>query len=275
VGAGLVGDHVGGEAAPRQLAEDVGGVAEQPHRDRPAGAPGRREHRQRLVERGGAPIQVAGGDPLLDPARVALHRDHREAGHGGGQRLGAPHAAQAAGEDPAPAGLAAEVLLGHGAEGLPGPLHDPLAADVDPGAGRHLAVHHQPLSIELVEVLPAGPARHQVGVGQQHPRRVGVGAEDAHRLAALDEQRLLVAEPPQRGQDGVEGRPVARRPADAAVDHQRLGVLGHLGVEVVLQHPVGRLGEPAAAAERRSARRTDDTAGIVAAVHPVAARGGR
>ncbi len=77
-------------------------------------------------------------------------------------------------------------------EGLVGALHDALAADVDPGAGGHLAVHHQALAIELVEVLPGRPVRHQVRVGDQHARRVGVGAEDADRLARLHQQRLVV-----------------------------------------------------------------------------------
>ena len=53
-----------------------------------------------------------------------------------------------------PASLAAVVLAPGLDEGLVGALHDALAADVDPRAGRHLAVHHQALAVELVEVLP-------------------------------------------------------------------------------------------------------------------------
>ncbi len=71
-----------------------------------------------------------------------------------------------------PGEVAAIVLAAHLDEGLVGALHDALRADVDPGAGRHLAVHHQPLAIELVEVLPGRPVRHEVGVGDQHARRV-------------------------------------------------------------------------------------------------------
>ena len=96
----------------------------------------------------------------------------------------------------------------------------PCDADVDPGAGGHLAVHHQALAIELVEMVPGRPVRHEVGIGDQHARRVGVGAEDADRLARLDEQRLVVLEPAQRRDDAVEALPVARRPADAAVDDE-------------------------------------------------------
>ena len=104
----------------------------------------------------------------------------------------------------------------------------PWAADVDPRAGGHLAVHHQALAIELVEMLPGRPARHQVGVGDQHARRVRVGAEHADRLARLDQQGLVVLQParasrrsgrssPSRGRRGRSRRrrpapPAARRP---------------------------------------------------------------
>ena len=154
-----------------------------------------------------------------------------------------------------PGQVAAEVLAAGLDEGLVGALHDALAADVDPRAGRHLAVHHQALAVELVEVLPRGPLGHQVGVGQQHARRVGVGAEHAHRLARLDQQRLVGLQRAQRRQDRVEAVPVARRLADAAVDDQRVRVLGHLGVEVVLDHAVRRLDQPVAARDLGAARR--------------------
>ena len=105
-------------------------------------------------------------------------------------------------------------------EGLVGALHDALAADVDPGAGRHLAVHHQALAVELVEVLPGGPVRHEVGVGDQHARRVGVGAEHADRLAGLHQQRLVALERRRVVDDAVEALPVARGAADAAIDDE-------------------------------------------------------
>ena len=179
----------------------------------------------------------------------------------GRQRLRAAHAAQAGGEDPAAGHAAAEVLAAGLGEGLVGALHDALGADVDPRAGRHLAVHEQALAVELVEVLPGGPLRHQVRVGQQHARRVGMGLEHADRLARLDQQRLVVVQFLQALEDAVEAGPVARGAADAAVDHQLLGALGHLGVEVVLQHAVGRLGQPGLAGERAAARRAHDAAG--------------
>ena len=120
----------------------------------------------------------------------------------------------------------------------------PLRADVDPRAGRHLAVHHQALLIELVEMVPGAPVRHEVGVGDQHARRILVGAEDADGLARLHQQRLVVLERAQARDDPVIGFPVARGAADAAIDDEFLGALGDVRVEIVHQHAERRLGEP-------------------------------
>ena len=130
-------------------------------------------------------------------------------------------------------------------EGLVGALDDALAADVDPRSGGHLAVHHQALALELVEVIPIGPMGHQVGVGDQHPRRVGVGPEDSDRLARLDQQGLVAIEGTQSLDDLVEAVPIARRLADAAVDHQFFGILGNLAVQVVHDHAERGFGKPA------------------------------
>ena len=63
------------------------------------------------------------------------------------------------------------------------------------------------------------------------------------------------AEAPQLADDGVERRPRARRPARPAVDDQVVGPLGDLGVEVVHEHPQGRLLLPAAAGQPMPAAR--------------------
>ena len=190
-------------------------------------------------------VEIAGAQAELDAARPAFDGEARGAGHGRGHRLRAAHAAQARGQDPAAGEAAAVVLAAHLDEGLVGALHDALAADVDPRARRHLAEHHQALAVELVEMLPGRPVRHQVGVGDQHARRVGMGAEDADRLARLHQQRLVGLEAAQRGDDAVEALPVARGAADAAIDHQLARLLGDVGIEVVHQHAQRRLGEPA------------------------------
>ena len=143
-------------------------------------------------------------------------------------------------------------------EGLVGALHDALRADIDPRARGHLPVHHEPLAIERVENVPGRPVRHEIGIGDQHPGRVGMGAEHADRLAGLDEQRLIPLEAAQARDDAVERLPVARRAPDAAIDDQFARPLGDVGIEIVHQHAHRRFGEPAFGAERGSVGRADD-----------------
>ena len=178
---------------------------------------------QRLVDAGRATVEVARFEPLLDAAFLNLDGDAVRTGHDRRERLRAAHPAEAGGQDPAALEIAAIMLAAHLGEGLVGALDDALRADVDPAAGGHLAVHHQPLAIELVEHLPIGPFGHEVGVGDEHPRRVLVGAEHADRLARLDEQGLVLLEPLERLDDLVvsiascarRGRCRRRRPGSA------------------------------------------------------------
>ena len=83
--------------------------------------------------------------------------------------------------------------LAGGRKGLVRPLEDALGADVDPASGGHLPEHRQPLGLEPPELVPRRPARDEQRVRDQDARRALVRAEDADRLAALDEQRLVVA----------------------------------------------------------------------------------
>ena len=85
-------------------------------------------------------------------------------------------------------------------------------------------------------MVPIRPMRHEVGIGDQHARRIRMRAEHADGLARLHEQRLVAFEPSQRGDDTVEALPVARGTADAAVDDELARPFGDLGVEIVHQH---------------------------------------
>jgi hypothetical protein len=96
--------------------------------------------------------------------------------HGGGEGLGAAHAAEAAGDDERPRSVAAEVLARAGGEGLVGALHDALRADVDPRAGGHLAVHGEAERLEALVLGERGPLGDEQAVGEQHARGVLVGA---------------------------------------------------------------------------------------------------
>ena len=157
------------------------------------------------------------------------------------------------------------MLAAHFGEGFVRALDDALGADVDPAARGHLAVHHQPGAIELVEHLPIRPFGDEVGVGEEHARRVVMGAEHADRLARLDQQGFVVAEPLERFDDLVVSRPVARGAADPAIDDQALRVLGDFIVEIVHQHPNRGLGRPAFGDDLAPAAGADGSA-IVAAV---------
>ena len=265
VGGGLVGDDVRADAAADELGEDVGGVAEEADGLRLAGLRPGLDQGEGLVEGIGAFVEVSGADAEIDGVGVALDGEAGGAGEDRGEGLGAAHAAEAGGQDPLAGEVAAVVLAAGLGEGLEGALHDALGADVDPGAGGHLAVHHQALAIELAEVRPGGPVRHQVGVGDQHARRVGVGAEDADGLAGLDEEGLVGLERLQGGDDAVEVVPGAGGAADAAVDDELVRVLGDVRVEVVHQHPHRRLGQPGLGGDLGACRRVD-VAGVLARI---------
>src|SRR2546428_13165097 len=106
-------------------------------------------------------------------------------------------------------------------------------------------------------MFPGRPAGDQQAVGDQYARGVLVGGEDAHRFPGLYQQRLVVLQPSQRRDDGVEGRPVAGGLARAAVDDQVFWALGDLRVKVVAKHAQSGLLLPAAGAELGAARGAD------------------
>jgi hypothetical protein len=89
MGRGLVGDDVGARAARLhpcdQFGEDIGGIAQKAHGFRlalrgPVGDQG-----QRLVQRMGLGIDVAGADAEIDPRLVTFHRKAAGPRHHGGQ----------------------------------------------------------------------------------------------------------------------------------------------------------------------------------------------
>jgi hypothetical protein len=101
----------------------------------------------------------------------------------------------------------------------------------------------RPLARQVVKVFLRGPMRHQVRVGDQHARRIGVAFEDCHRLARLHQQ-VSSSSSSRSAQDGVKRFPTARCLPPPAVDDQVLRPFGHLRVEVVLDHAVHGFGQP-------------------------------
>ena len=259
---GLVGDGVGLHAAPHQLGQHLGRIAEHANGERFPLAARALDHRQPFVQAFCLGIEISGLEPHLDARGLAFDRQQRGARHGRGERLRAAHAAEPRGENPFAGKVAAVVAPADFGEGLVGALHDALRADVDPRARGHLAVHHQALAIELVEMVERRPMRHEVRVRDQHARRVRVRAKHADRFAGLHAQRLIGFERRERRDDAIKALPIARGAADAAVDHELVRLLGHLGIEIVHQHPQRRLGQPALGGKFWATRRPDD-AGIV------------
>ncbi len=260
---GLIGHRIRAHPAPQQLGDNLGRVPDDPDRHGDLRALRLLDQRERFVERRRVLVEVARRQAFLDARRIALDREHRRAGHRRGERLRAAHPAQAGGEDPLAGEIAAVMLPAELGERLVRPLHDPLRADIDPRTGRHLAVHHQPFAVELVEVLPGRPMRDEVGVGEHDARRIGMGAEDADRFAGLDRQRLVVAEAFELRDDAIERGPVARGFPDPAVDDEVAGTLGDLRIEIVHQHAQGGFRLPAACAQRGTARCPDRANRIV------------
>ena len=141
-----------------------------------------------------------------------------------------------------------------GRERLVRALEDPLCADVDPTSGSHLTEHRQTLGLEAPKLVPGRPARDEKRVGDQDPRRASMRPEDAYRLAALDEERLLLPELQKRPHDRAQSVMASCRLSGATVDDELLGALGDLRIEVVEEHAKRRLGRPGASIQLCAAR---------------------
>ena len=142
-------------------------------------------------------------------------------------------------------------------EGFVGALDDPLAGDVDPGTGGHLAEHEKPLTVEFMKMFPGRPVGDEVGIGNQHPRCVRMSFENSHRFSGLNQERLVVLQALEGFDDPVIAVPVAGRTSDPSVDDEVFRFFRDFRVKVVHQHPHRCLGEPALATELGSSWRTD------------------
>ena len=253
----LVGHDVGREAAARERGEDVGRVALERHGSGHAILLPALDALERLVEVVGALVDIARREPALDSGAVDLDHERNPAVHRDGERLGPTHAAEASRDDQ-PAGQAApEVAPRELRERLVGALQDALRADVDPAAGGHLSVHREAAIFKIAETIPRRPRRHEQRIGDEHAGSPGMGAEDGDGLARLHDERLVVFEPAEGRDDGVERGPAACRPPRPAIDDEILGTFGDVGIEVVHQHAERGFLRPSLAGDRRASRRAD------------------
>ena len=159
---GLVGQNVGDDPALCEFWNNVGAISHQADRDILLLAHCVLQDAQRLVERGDHEIAVARLQSLLDALGININPEKSRACHGRRQWLSAAHSAHAAADDQLACEIAAKMLLARRRKGLKRPLHDSLRADVNPGTGRHLTVHHQPGALEFVELLPIRPMADEV-----------------------------------------------------------------------------------------------------------------
>jgi hypothetical protein len=205
-------------------------------------APARRPDRRLLVD-------IAAAQAEVDAALLALDVQAAGAGKGGRQRLRAAHAAQAGGEDPAARpGCRRSAACRLRQRSRRCPARCPgcrCRSSCRRSSGR---TSSGPCG-RAREVFPGGPLGHQVAELASSTRGASAWVRNTPTGLPLCTSRVSSGRSWRRlFEDGLEAVPVARGLADAAVDHQRVGVFGHLGVQVVLQHAVGGFDQPVGAA---------------------------
>ena len=244
MGAGLVRDDVDGDTTFEHLGEDRCRVPDESDRARDA-----------LFFRVECTcdcdvdvvrhlVKVTVVNAALKAFGVDVDDDHRTVIKGHGEGLGAAHPTAASRQRQRSGEGSVELLARNSSERLVGSLKDSLCADVNPRAGRHLAVHRQPFGFEPAEFGPVSPITDEVRVRDEYARSPFVRREDSDGFSRLDEQSLVRLERVERVNDGVERFPVPRCASRAAVHDEIVGTLGHIGVKVVHQHALGGFGRP-------------------------------
>jgi hypothetical protein len=181
---GLVGDEVEVLSTACELWHEVRRIAEQADRECAPLAGSRAHPCQRVVQRIGRFVEVAGLEAPFDPGRVDLDAKDRSPRKRRRERLRAAHAAQACRQHGAPGKRRrAEVLLRRSREGLVGALQDALRPDVDPRAGGHLTEHRQARRLEPAELVPGRPLGDEQRVRDQDAGRLRRRPKDGDRLA--------------------------------------------------------------------------------------------
>jgi hypothetical protein len=209
-------------------------------------------------------VQISDIDALCDAGGIDLDAQDGGVGHGAGERLRAAHSAEPRGEHEGAGEIAAEMALGDPHEDLVGTLNDSLGADVLPVAGGETAPADQILFLQLVKGLGLRPLADQVAIGHEHQRRLGVGPDDADRLARLHDQGLPLVHRLERCDHGVMRGPVAGGATERGVDHEIVRIFAHR--EHVLQKPQKAFLPPALAAQARARGNGERT------LHPFAPR---
>ena len=259
VGAGLVGDDVGLEAARRAApAKTSAALPTSPTLSGRLPSRAARHAGHRVVEVVGHLVEVARLDPALDAVPVDLDAQRHAVVHRHRQRLRAAHAAEPGGQRDRPGQRAAVAAPGDLGEALVRALDDALACRCRSTSPRSSARTSSARAPRGGGTRPRSPSRARGwswrsarAAPTRCVRKTPTGLPDWTSSVSSSSQRL------QRADDRVEGLPRARGAAGPAVDDEVLRALGHVGVEVVHQHPQGRLLRPAAAGQLGAARGAD------------------
>ena len=162
VRARLICQYVGNHAAFDDFRQDVGAVPDETDRNRLPIFARCVDQLERLVKRPRDLIAITAFQSLLDARWIDIHSEKDGAVHGGGERLRATHSAQAAGQNEFSFKRPAEMFAACGRKSLKRTLHDSLAADVNPRAGGHLAIHGQSQALEAIEFGIVRPQPDQI-----------------------------------------------------------------------------------------------------------------
>ena len=139
--AGLIGQNVGHDIALHHLGQNVRTVSDETDRHRLFLLARLFDHVQRLIQRFGDLVAITARQSFLDSRAIDIDAKKKRAIHRRGQRLRAAHSAKPAGNDKFSFERSAEMFHAGSRKSLESSLHDSLAADVNPRARRHLAVH--------------------------------------------------------------------------------------------------------------------------------------
>ncbi len=256
---GLVGEHVGGDAAPTRCSSRSTALASTAIETarRSSRAASARSTRSRDVGR--HLVEVARVEPPPDARRVDLGDQADALVHRHRQRLRAAHAAEAGGDDET-AGEACRRSAGartrRGSRRCPAgcpacrcrSTSRPSSGRTWSGRALRAAGTRRPSPTwGRAASWRSAPAARPRGCGRPPPACPTARAASRPRPAAAAWRRWR------------RTPPSCAPPAGAAVDDQLLRVLRHLGIEVVHQHAQRRLLLPAAAGELAAARRAHFT----------------
>src|SRR5699024_10090717 len=127
-----------------------------------------------------------------------------------GERLRSTHATTSTGEGEGAREGALKTFAGNSGKRFKGALQNALRTDVDPRAGGHLPVHHEPLSFEFAKLGPRRPISDKVGVCEEDSGSPLVRAEHSDGFTRLHKQGFVVSEVAEGVNDGVERFPASR-----------------------------------------------------------------